>query len=83
MSEFFPSRPLLKCGIDDNFPSPLSAWAELELPERVVQATLSSVRMLSRLSCWMFLTVRQSQGQEFSPTLSRASLGREVSDHTG
>ena len=62
------------------FPSPSLS---LLLPEREVQATLLSARRLVRLSCWMFLTVRQSQGQEFSPTLSRASLGRELSDQTG
>ena len=64
------------------FPSPLSVHP-VDLPERVVQATLLSVRMLSMLSCWMFLTVRQSHGQEFCPTLSLAREGREVSDHTG
>ena len=53
------------------------------LPERVVQATLLSVRRLVRLSCWMFLTVRQSHGQALEPTLSRDSEASEVNDHTG
>ena len=47
----------------------------------MVQATLPSVTRAVIL--WMFLTVRQSQGQELFPRERLERAGREVRDHTG
>ena len=50
-------------------------------PDSVVQATV--VSEMRSLILWMFLTVRQSQGQSLWPRARLARLGRAVRDQTG